>query len=78
MACRAIEAASDGSTDVVGMAFWWSNCIQLRWMLWAMCNGAGDGDGYDSPGAEGGEDGGAEEFRWVQTVSPALQPAPAS
>ena len=27
---RAIEAASDGSTNVVGMAFWWSNCIQLR------------------------------------------------
>ena len=69
--CRAIEAASDGSTDVVGMAFWWSNCIQLRWMLWAMCHGAGgDPDDPGSPGdMEDDGEGGAEEFRWVQTVS---------
>ena len=64
--CRAIEAASDGSTDVVGMAFWWSNCIQLRWMLWAMSHGGAEVDDYgddDEPAPAG-----AEEFRWVQEV----------
>lgn len=37
-ALRAIEAVVDGCCDDVrGMCFWWSNCVQLRWMLWAMC-----------------------------------------
>ena len=63
---RAIEAASDGSTDVVGMAFWWSNCIQLRWMLWAMSHGGAEAEDYgdDDTGPSG-----AAEFRWVQEVS---------
>lgn len=34
-----MEAAAEASNDVVGRAFWWSNCIQLRWMLWAMSHG---------------------------------------
>jgi hypothetical protein len=34
-----VEAAAEASNDVVGRAFWWSNCIQLRWMLWAMSHG---------------------------------------
>ena len=62
--CRAIEAAADGCSDVVGMAYWWSNCIQLRWMLWAMCHGGGMGD-------EGGNDAEAtgDEFGWVMQAS---------
>eukprot|EP00891_Asterochloris_glomerata_P004843 jgi/Astpho2/4843/Aster-05779 len=62
-AVRAIEAAADGCSDVVGMAYWWSNCIQLRWMLWAMCHGGGMGD-------EGGNDAEAtgDEFGWVMQV----------
>lgn len=37
-ALRAIEAVAEGCRDDVrGLCFWWSNCIQLRWMLWAMC-----------------------------------------
>ena len=62
--CRAIEAAADGCSDVVGMAYWWSNCIQLRWMLWAMCHGGGMGD-------EGGNDAEAtgDEFGWVMQVT---------
>ena len=62
--CRAIEAAADGCSDVVGMAYWWSNCIQLRWMLWAMCHGGGVGDEAAS-GAEATGD----EFGWVMQVS---------
>ncbi len=50
-ACRrAIEAAVDGcSEDVPGLAHWWSNCLHLRWMLWAMCRGDDDAgpDGFD-------------------------------
>ena len=60
MSCRAVEAACDSCSDVVGMAYWWSNCIQLRWMLWAMCHGGGLGD-------DGGESMG-DEFDWVMTV----------
>lgn len=66
-AIRAIQAAADGSTDVVGMAFWWSNCIQLRWMLWAMCHGGGadnDYDELDDPDSPSGED----TFDWVMKV----------
>ena len=49
---RAIEAAVDGCCeDVPGLAHWWSNCLHLRWMLWAMCRGDDDG----SP----------DEFDWV-------------
>ena len=29
--------------DVPSLAHWWSNCLHLRWMLWAMCRGGGDG-----------------------------------
>ena len=63
--CRAIEAAADGCSDVVGMAYWWSNCIQLRWMLWAMCHGGDmpeDGDMDEEPQ-------GMDEFDWVVKVS---------
>ena len=27
---RAFEAAADSTSDVVGMADWWSNCTQLQ------------------------------------------------
>lgn len=41
-ALRAIEAVVDGCRDNVrGLCFWWSNCVQLRWMLWAMCGACG-------------------------------------
>ncbi|KAK9839098.1 hypothetical protein WJX74_009525 [Apatococcus lobatus] len=60
-AIRAIEAAADGCSDVVGMAYWWSNCIQLRWMLWAMCHGGGFGDASDGPPI-------VNEFDWVMKV----------
>jgi hypothetical protein len=42
--------------DVKGLAYWWSNCIQLRWVLWAMCRG----DDEDP-----GDDGSVDEFDWV-------------
>ena len=62
---RAIEAAADGCSDVVGMAYWWSNCIQLRWMLWAMCHG---GD-MPEDGVMDEEPQGMDEFDWVMKVS---------
>ena len=43
------------------MAYWWSNCIQLRWMLWAMCHGGGFGDAADGPPI-------VNEFDWVMKV----------
>ena len=50
--CRAIEAAADGcGSDVGGLSFWWSNCLHLRWMLWAMSRGEGEGT--------------LDEFDWV-------------
>ena len=62
--CRAIEAAADGTSDVVGMAYWWSNCIQLRWMLWAMCHGGEmSEDGSMAEDAQG-----MDEFDWVMKV----------
>ena len=52
MSPRAIEAAADGcGSDVAGLAFWWSNCLHLRWMLWAMSRGEGEGT--------------LDEFDWV-------------
>ena len=54
---------------MVGMAYWWSNCIQLRWMLWAMCHGgemSEDGSmAEDAPGID--------EFDWVMKVGLACQ-----
>lgn len=41
-ALRALEAEARGSLSPSGMgaaAFWWSNCVLLRWMLWAVCGG---------------------------------------
>lgn len=67
---RAIEAAADGSSDVIGMAYWWSNCIQLRWMLWAMCHGGDQPD--DGSMAEDSE--GMDEFDWVMKVSASTFP----
>ncbi|KAK9789237.1 hypothetical protein WJX73_008930, partial [Symbiochloris irregularis] len=67
-AIRAIQAAADGSTDVVGMAFWWSNCIQLRWMLWAMCHGGGADEYEDEQDLGDGSENGGEEFDWVMKV----------
>ena len=56
---RAIEAAVDGCCeDVPGLAHWWSNCLHLRWMLWAMCRGDDDG----SP----------DEFDWVMQARVAV------
>ena len=64
LSCRAIEAAADGSSDVIGMAYWWSNCIQLRWMLWAMCHGGEQSqDGSMAEDAQG-----MDEFDWVMKV----------
>ncbi len=61
---RAIEAAADACSDVVGMAYWWSNCIQLRWMLWAMCHGGEmSEDGSIAEDAQG-----MDEFDWVMKV----------
>ena len=60
MPCRAVEAAAEGTTDIVGLAFWWSNCLQLRWMLWAMSHGGGSEN--DGPGS------GVDEFDWVLQV----------
>jgi hypothetical protein len=44
--------------DVPGLAHWWSNCLHLRWMLWAMCRGDDDG----SP----------DEFDWVMQARTAF------
>ena len=63
--CRAIEAAADGCSDVIGMAYWWSNCIQLRWMLWAMCHG---GDMGEDPNMGPEEGPGEDEFDWLMKV----------
>ena len=62
--CRAIEAAADGCSDVIGMAYWWSNCIQLRWMLWAMCHGGE----MSEDGSIAEEASGMDEFDWVMKV----------
>ncbi|DBA70289.1 TPA: hypothetical protein ACH3X2_011717 [Trebouxia sp. C0005] len=63
-AVRAIEAAADGCSDVIGMAYWWSNCIQLRWMLWAMCHGGE----MTEDGSMAEEASGMDEFDWVMKV----------
>lgn len=60
--CRAIEAAADAASDIPGQSFWWSNCIQLRWMLWAMC----DEGNMDGPSNEDEAD--SREFDWVMEV----------
>jgi len=67
--CRAIEAAADAASDISGQAYWWSNCIQLRWMLWAMCNAAQAGE---SDVEDGGMDmePDSEEFDWVMQAGP--------
>ncbi len=58
---RAIEAAADGcGSDVAGLAFWWSNCLHLRWMLWAMSRGEGEGT--------------LDEFDWVMQARSRGQP----
>ena len=62
-ACRAVEAAAESASDVVGRAFWWSNCIQLRWMLWAMSHGGSLDSEY---GQELG--GSVDDFDWVMQV----------
>ena len=47
-ASRAVEAAVDSCReDVPELAHWWSNCLHLRWMLWAMCRGDEGGGGLD-------------------------------
>ena len=59
-ATRAMEAAAGGASDVVEGAFWWSNCLQLRWMLWAMSHSAPElelhHDDSEHP---------ADNFEWV-------------
>ncbi|CAL5224103.1 g6734 [Coccomyxa viridis] len=62
-AIRAVEAAAESASDVVGRAFWWSNCIQLRWMLWAMSHGGSLDSEY---GQELG--GSVDDFDWVMQV----------
>ena len=47
------------------MAYWWSNCIQLRWMLWAMCHGGEQSE--DGSMAEDSQ--GMDEFDWVMKVA---------
>jgi len=46
------------------MAYWWSNCIQLRWMLWAMCHGGE----MSEDGSIAEEASGMDEFDWVMKV----------
>ncbi len=61
-----MEAAAEASADVVGRAFWWSNCIQLRWMLWAMSHGGSLDNtdlGLDAASA-------VDDFDWVMQVRP--------
>lgn len=58
--CRAIDSAAESATDIPGQAYWWSNCIQLRWMLWAVCHG-----GQLDPEPE---DEDSDEFEWVMQV----------
>ena len=58
-----MEAAAESASDVVGRAFWWSNCIQLRWMLWAMSHGGSLDSEY---GQELG--GSVDDFDWVMQV----------
>lgn len=70
LVCRAIEAAADGCSDVIGMAYWWSNCIQLRWMLWAMCHGGE----MSEDGSMAEEAAGMDEFDWVMKVSSSSAP----
>ena len=60
--CRAIEAAADAATDITGQSYWWSNCIQLRWMLWAMCDEAN----MEALGIEDYAE--SREFAWVMEV----------
>ena len=71
-ACRAVEAAAESASDVVGRAFWWSNCIQLRWMLWAMSHGGSLDSEY---GQELG--GSVDDFDWVMQVILGLSALPA-
>ena len=59
-----MEAAAESASDVVGRAFWWSNCIQLRWMLWAMSHGGSLDSEY---GQELG--GSVDDFDWVMQVT---------
>lgn len=66
-----MEAAAESASDVVGRAFWWSNCIQLRWMLWAMSHGGSLDSEY---GQELG--GSVDDFDWVMQVWPELQAMP--
>jgi hypothetical protein len=65
---RAIEAAAEAASDVAGRAFWWSNCIQLRWMLWAMSHGGSLEGDPDPDGDASAADGGMDEFDWVMQV----------
>ncbi|KAK9830927.1 hypothetical protein WJX81_006480 [Elliptochloris bilobata] len=62
-AIRAMEAAARGASDVMEAAFWWSNCLQLRWMLWAMSHSAPElelhHDDAEHP---------ADDFDWVMQV----------
>jgi len=43
-------AARGGGGGLPRAARWWSAALQLRWMLWAMTHGGGDGDGGDEFG----------------------------
>ncbi len=65
-----MEAAAESASDVVGRAFWWSNCIQLRWMIWAMSHGGSLDSEY---GQELG--GSVDDFDWVMQVPRAFSPA---
>lgn len=61
---RAMDTAADSATDIPGQAYWWSNCIQLRWMLWAVCHGGDVNEPDDmEPEAE------LDEFDWVLQVT---------
>ena len=60
---RAMEAAADAASDIPGQSYWWSNCIQLRWMLWAVCHGGDPEDGDAAPDME------SDEFDWVLKVN---------
>jgi hypothetical protein len=58
-----MEAAAGGASDVEEAAFWWSNCVQLRWMLWAMSHAAPELELHTDDAGHP-----ADDFDWVMQV----------
>jgi len=62
-ACAPVSAAATRAGAVEEAAFWWSNCVQLRWMLWAMSHAAPE---LELPTDDAGHP--ADDFDWVMQV----------